>query len=70
MPPKEQLKLSENFQSAKDALHKAWIPVNQAFLTDNIEPTNQELTNLESAISAWDNAKKQMREFITSLLHD
>ena len=66
MPPKEWLKLSKDFQSAKDALHEAWIPVNSAFMTDNVEPTDQELTNLESAILIWDDAKKQMREFIAS----
>ena len=66
MPPKEWLKLSENFQSAKDALHKAWVPVNRAFMTNNIEPTDQELTDLESAIIAWDDAKNKMRDFIAS----
>jgi hypothetical protein len=66
MPPKELLKLSENFQSARDALHEAWIPVNRAFISTDLEPTDQELTNLESAILIWDDAKKQMSKFIAS----
>ncbi len=63
--PKEWMELTDEYHTAKDALDKAFIPVNRAFTDKDLDPTNQQLTKLESAMQKWDDIKNRMHKFIT-----
>ena len=62
--PQEWIELTNEYHITKDALDKAFIPVNRAFMDRDSDPTNQQLSELESAMQKWDDIKNRMHKFI------
>lgn len=65
----EWQKLCEEHEAARDVYFEAFAPVHQKFIqvfqgTSSTNPSDEELSQFETAWEAWQDVKRRMDEFI------